>query len=127
MAAGSRALCGAVLLLLHGGAAYSPGQPGLRLHRQRQLLSPRRAAPALGLLDALDDIAEFLDQMGGYDNSFSERQLKGEVDLEQPRGPREVNETTINVFLSGLLLFAVTLLLGVGTYIKVNHVHTIFP
>lgn len=114
-------------LCLCGVAAYSPRQPGLRLQRQRQLLSSRRVTPTLGLLEALDDIAEFLDQMGGYDNAFSERQLKGEVDLEQPRGPRSVNETTINVFLGGLLLFAVALLFGVGTYIKVNNIHTIFP
>lgn len=81
----------------------------------------------MGLLDALDDIAEFLDQMGGYDQSFSERQLKGEVELEQPRGPREVNQTTVNVFISFLIAFAAALLVGAGAYIKANHIHTIFP
>jgi hypothetical protein len=65
--------------------------------------------------------------LGGYTDSFSERQLKGEAKLEQPRGAREVNQTTVNAFLVFLLTFAGSLLLAAGWYIKANNIHTIFP
>lgn len=105
-------------------AWHAAAQP---LALPRRMARPPRATPTLGLLDALSDIAEYLEQLGGYSESFSEMQLKGEAQLEQPKGPREYNETTINVFLTGLVLFAAALLLGVGTYIKTNNIHTIFP
>jgi hypothetical protein len=68
-----------------------------------------------------------LDQMGGYDNSFSERQLKGEVELEQPRGPRPVNANVVNAFVTTLIAFAATLLIGTAWYVKANGIHTYFP
>lgn len=81
----------------------------------------------MGPLNVLDEVAEFLSQMGGYDQSFSERQLKGEVDLEAPRGPRPVDERVVNAFVSGLLAFAIAALVGIGAYVKANGIHTYFP
>ena len=81
----------------------------------------------MGPRGVLDEIAEFLDQLGGYDQSFSERQLKGEVDLEAPRGPRPVDARVVDSFVSGLLAFAIATLVGLGAYIKANGIHTYFP
>lgn len=80
-----------------------------------------RARPSLGLFDALDDIREYIDQLGGYDESFSELQLKGEAELKAPEGPREVDKGTIDVFLVGLIIFPVVILLYVGAQIEATH------
>lgn len=112
MLAAFRVAC--VALLSTAAAAFSTGNGVVLRSSSSQPLLRARASPAIAKIPIVDDVLDYLTNMGGY-TGFTEDQLKGgkqltQEDVKDFGVERETDETVTTIFV--ILLIATPFIVG---------------